>query len=97
GVSNVKGAFKVNAKELEDRYVAHVYHPLPVVIVKGRGVWLWDEAGNKYLDMLSAYSAVSHGHCHPKLIRAVKEQLQKVAVISRAFYGEALGSFMRKL
>jgi len=83
--------------DLENKYTAHTYHPLPVVITKGKGVWLWDDQGKKYLDMLSAYSAVSHGHCHPKLIHALEAQLKKVAVISRAFYSDKLGAFTKKL
>lgn len=83
--------------DLENKYTAHTYHPLPVVITKGKGVWLWDDQGKKYLDMLSAYSAVSHGHCHPKLVKALESQLKNVAVVSRAFYNDKLGVFMKKL
>lgn len=83
--------------ELENQFVTHTYKPLPVVITRGEGCWLWDNAGHKYLDMLSAYSAVSHGHCHPRLVKALKKQLEKVAVISRAFYSDQLGPFMQML
>ena len=82
---------------LEERYGAHNYHPLPVVITKGKGVYLWDDQGNKYLDMLSAYSAVSHGHAHPRLLKALREQSEKVAVISRAFHSDQLGPMLEKL
>lgn len=83
--------------DLENEYTAHTYKPLPIVIAKGEGIWLWDDQGKKYLDMLSAYSAVSHGHCHPKLIKALELQLKSVAVISRAFYSDKLGLFMKAL
>lgn len=82
---------------LENTYCAHTYHPLPVVLVKGKGAWVWDEKGNKYLDMLSAYSAISHGHCHPKLIQAMLAQAETLAVPSRAFYNDRLGPFLKKL
>ena len=83
--------------DLEDKYVGHNYKPLPVVIVKGKGSWLYDDQGKKYLDMVSAYSAVSHGHLHPKLVKALQNQLKKVAVASRAFYSDLLGRFMKEL
>lgn len=81
----------------EDKYCAHNYHPLPVVLVKGEGVWLWDEHGNKYLDMMSAYSAVSHGHSNPRIVRALTEQAGKLAIASRAFHSDTLGPFLEKL
>jgi len=83
--------------ELEDQYCAHNYHPLPVVLVRGEGVHVWDDAGNKYLDMMSAYSAVSHGHAHPKLVKALTEQAGTLAICSRAFHSEKLGAFLKRL
>lgn len=82
---------------LEEQYGAHNYHPLPIVITKGKGAYLWDDKGNKYLDMLSAYSAVSHGHAHPRLVKALQKQAEQVAVISRAFYSDQLGFLLQKL
>ena len=63
---------------LEEHYGAHNYHPLPVVLVRGEGVHVWDDEGKKYLDMLSAYSAISHGHAHPRLIKALRDQAEKI-------------------
>ncbi|MBS0603807.1 MAG: ornithine--oxo-acid transaminase [Verrucomicrobia bacterium] len=83
--------------ELEEHFGAHNYHPLPVVLTRGKGIWVWDEKGKKYLDMLSAYSAVSHGHAHPRLVKALKEQAEKIAVASRAFYTDKLGPLLQKL
>ncbi|TVQ83298.1 MAG: ornithine--oxo-acid transaminase [Micavibrio sp.] len=83
--------------EKENKFCAHNYHPLPVVLTKGEGVWLWDEDGNKYLDMMSAYSAVSHGHSHPRLVKALTEQAAKLAVTSRAYHTDRLGPFLEKL
>jgi ornithine--oxo-acid transaminase len=83
--------------ELEDQYCAHNYHPLPVVLTRGEGVHVWDDAGNKYLDMMSAYSAVSHGHAHPRLVKALTEQAGKLAICSRAFHSEKLGAFLKRL
>ncbi len=85
------------AIELENRYCAHNYHPLPVVLTRGAGVYVWDEAGNKYLDMMSAYSAVSHGHAHPRLVKALREQAQQLAICSRAFHTDKLGPFLKRL
>ncbi|HMU43482.1 MAG TPA: ornithine--oxo-acid transaminase [Ignavibacteriaceae bacterium] len=79
--------------ELESRYGAHNYHPLDVVIAKGKGVWVWDVEGKKYLDFLSAYSAVNQGHCHPKIVNAMVEQAQILTLTSRAFYNNALGEY----
>ena len=76
---------------LEDKYGAHNYHPLPVVLAKGEGVFLWDVEGKQYFDFLSAYSAVNQGHCHPKIINALIEQAQKLTLTSRAFYNDKLG------
>jgi ornithine--oxo-acid transaminase len=82
--------------ELEDKYCAHNYHPLPVVLVRGEGVHVWDDAGNKYLDMMSAYSAVSHGHAHPRLVKALTEQAGALAICSRAFHSDKLGTFLER-
>ncbi len=82
--------------EQESRYCAQNYHPLPVVLVKGEGVYVWDEGGNRYLDMMSAYSAVSHGHSHPRLVRALTEQAQRLAIVSRAFHSDRLAPFLEK-
>ncbi len=77
----------------EDKYGAHNYHPLPVVLEKGEGVYLWDTDGKKYFDFLSAYSAVNQGHCHPKIIKALKKQAKKLTLTSRAFYNDVLGEY----
>lgn len=79
----------------EDLYGAHNYSPLPIVLVKGEGVHLWDDRGKRYLDMMSAYSAVSHGYCHPKLVTALTEQAQLLAVVSRAFHSDKLSQFLQ--
>lgn len=81
------------AIDLENKYGAHNYHPLPVVLSKGDGVFVWDVEGKKYYDFLSAYSAVNQGHCHPKIIGALKEQADKLTLTSRAFYNNMLGKF----
>ena len=78
---------------LEDQYGAHNYHPLPVVLSKGRGVFLWDVEGKKYYDFLSAYSAVNQGHCHPEIINALQEQAGQLTLTSRAFYNDVLGVY----
>ncbi len=78
---------------LEDRYGAHNYHPIDVVIAKGKGVWVWDVEGKKYLDFLSAYSAVNQGHCHPKIIKALTDQAETLTLTSRAFYNNCLGEY----
>jgi ornithine--oxo-acid transaminase len=83
--------------ELENRYCAHNYHPLPVVLTRGEGVYVWDDAGNKYLDMMSAYSAVSHGHAHPRLVKTLREQAGQLAICSRAFYTDKLGPFLKRV
>ena len=82
-------------KELESS--AKNYKPLPVVLSKGKGVWLWDTDGNKYLDMMSAYSAVSHGHAHPELVKVLHKQSELLGITSRAFYTKTLGPFLQKL
>lgn len=82
---------------LEDRYGAHNYHPLDVVLEKGDGIWLYDVEGKKYMDCLSAYSAVNQGHCHPRIIKAMIEQAQKLTLTSRAFRNDQLGRFYKTL
>ena len=79
--------------ELEEQYGAHNYHPLPVVLEKGRGVHVWDVDGKVYFDFLSAYSAVNQGHCHPLIIDTLKKQADKLTLTSRAFYNSVLGEY----
>jgi ornithine--oxo-acid transaminase len=79
--------------DLENQYGAHNYHPLPVVLKKGKGVFVWDVEGKKYYDFLSAYSAVNQGHCHPKIIQALTDQAQRLTLTSRAFHSEQLAIF----
>ena len=79
--------------QLEDKHGAHNYHPLPVVLSKGEGVYVWDVEGNRYFDFLSAYSAVNQGHCHPKIVGAMMEQAQTLTLTSRAFYNDSLGVY----
>ncbi|MCB4797377.1 ornithine--oxo-acid transaminase [Neotamlana laminarinivorans] len=81
------------AIDLENEYGAHNYHPLPVVLTKGEGVYVWDVEGKQYFDFLSAYSAVNQGHCHPKIVGAMVEQAQKLTLTSRAFYNDMLGKY----
>ncbi|MCH7676895.1 aminotransferase class III-fold pyridoxal phosphate-dependent enzyme, partial [candidate division KSB1 bacterium] len=82
---------------LEDKYGAHNYHPLDIVIAKAEGVWVYDVKGKRYLDCLSAYSAVNQGHCHPRILAALKEQAEKVTLTSRAFRNDQLPLFCEKL
>ena len=79
--------------DLEDKYGAHNYHPLPVVLAKGEGVFVWDVDGNKYYDFLSSYSAVNQGHCHPKIVGALKQQADILTLTSRAFHNDVLGKY----
>ncbi|WP_162835824.1 ornithine--oxo-acid transaminase [Psychroserpens damuponensis] len=79
--------------DLENKYGAHNYHPLPVVLSKGEGVYVWDVEGKKYYDFLSAYSAVNQGHCHPKIVNAMTQQAQTLSLTSRAFYNDVLGKY----
>lgn len=79
------------AIDLEDKYGAHNYHPLPVVLTRGEGVFLWDVEGKRYYDFLSAYSAVNQGHCHPRIVNALIEQAKELTLTSRAFYNDKLG------
>ncbi|MHA1479196.1 MAG: ornithine--oxo-acid transaminase [Promethearchaeota archaeon] len=83
--------------EMDDKYCAHNYHPIEVVISKAEGVWVYDPEGRKYLDCLSAYSSQNTGHCHPEIIKALKEQADKVTLTSRAFYNDMMGPFLKKL
>src|SRR4249920_1189299 len=79
--------------DLEDRYGAHNYHPIPVVLKEGKGVFVYDVEGKRYYDFLSGYSAVNQGHCHPKIVRSFIEQSQKLTLTSRAFHNDVLGEF----
>lgn len=83
----------LNLMELEDNYGAHNYHPIPVVLERGEGVYVWDVNGKKYFDFLAAYSAVNQGHCHPRIIKALIDQAQKLTLTSRAFYNSILGEY----
>ena len=83
--------------ENERLYGAHNYEPLPVVLTQGKGIYVWDDQGNRYIDMMSAYSAVSYGHCHPELVGVFTEQANKLAIVSRAFYTDKLGIFLQKV
>jgi len=86
---NPLGAKTKSYIAMEERYGAHNYHPLPVVLKKGKGIYVWDVEGKKYFDFLSAYSAVNQGHCHPRIVKALKDQTNKLCLTSRAFYNEA--------
>ena len=79
--------------DLEDKYGAHNYHPLPVVLDRGEGIYVWDVNDKKYFDFLSAYSAVNQGHCHPSIIKALTDQSKKLTLTSRAFYNNVLGEY----
>ncbi|MBP5546509.1 MAG: aminotransferase class III-fold pyridoxal phosphate-dependent enzyme, partial [Bacteroidales bacterium] len=79
--------------EMEAKYGAHNYHPLPVVLAKGEGAFVWDCEGKKYFDFLSAYSAVNQGHCHPKIVKAMCDQAHELTLSSRAFYNNCLGEW----
>lgn len=83
--------------EFTDRFSAHNYYPLPVVLTRGNGVWVWDVEGNKYLDMLSGYSALNQGHCHPRIAEAMRKQCSKLALTSRAFHNDTMGAFLQKI
>ncbi|UCC12274.1 MAG: ornithine--oxo-acid transaminase [candidate division WOR-3 bacterium] len=83
--------------QLTDRYSAHNYHPLPVVLTQGKGAWVWDVEGNKYLDMLSAYSALNQGHCHPHIVKALNTQAKRLTLTSRAFHNDQMAFFLKKL
>ena len=83
--------------EINEKYGAHNYHPLPVVLERGEGIWVWDVEGKKYLDFLSSYSAVNQGHCHPRLVKVMTEQAGKLCLTSRAFHNDQLGPFLKEL
>uniref|UniRef100_A0A6Q2XY12 Ornithine aminotransferase n=1 Tax=Esox lucius TaxID=8010 RepID=A0A6Q2XY12_ESOLU len=94
--SKLKADLPLTAEEVyarEERYGAHNYHPLPVALEKGEGLYVWDVDGNRYFDFLSAYSAVNQGHCHPKIIAALNAQASKLTLTSRAFYNDVLGAY----
>jgi len=91
-----KETMSLNSKDLialEDKYGAHNYHPLPVVLAKGEGVYVWDAEGKKYFDFLSAYSAINQGHCHPRIVQTMKDQAETLCLTSRAFYNDKLGVY----
>jgi len=83
--------------EITEKFGANNYHPLPIVLAKGKGVWVWDLEGNKYMDMLSSYSAINHGHLHPKIVEALVKQAQNLTLTSRAFHNDQLGPFLKEL
>ncbi len=83
--------------QMAERYSAHNYHPLPVVLAKGEGVWVWDVEGRKYMDMLSSYSALSQGHRHPKVLKAMADQLDRLCLTSRAFHHDTFGPFCKRI
>ena len=85
------------AIDLENKHGAHNYHPLPVVLSKGEGVYVWDVEGKKYYDFLSAYSAVNQGHCHPKIVDAMVAQAKTLSLTSRAFHNDVLGTYEKYL
>lgn len=91
----IENLHTAEAIELEDKYGAHNYHPLPVVLHKGDGVYVWDAEGKRYYDFLSAYSAVNQGHCHPKIVYALTEQAHKLTLTSRAFHNDRLGVYLK--
>lgn len=95
-MNEIYGTEVMSSKELmklEDKYGAHNYHPLPVVLSRGEGVYVWDVEGKQYYDFLSAYSAVNQGHCHPRIVGALKEQAEQLTLTSRAFYNDKLGVY----
>ena len=83
--------------KIEEQYGAHNYHPLDVVIEKGEGIWVYDVDGNKFMDCLSAYSAVNQGHCHPRIVQAMIDQSRQLTLTSRAFRNDKLGLFYQQL
>lgn len=87
----------MDPREQVERYSAHNYHPLPVVLTHGEGAWVTDTEGKRYLDLLSAYSALNFGHRHPRLIDATKLQLDRITLTSRAFHNDQLGAFAQGL
>ncbi len=95
--NDYKDISSLQAMALEDQYGAHNYHPIPVVLFKGEGVFLWSPEGKRYFDFLSAYSAVNQGHCHPRLVAITREQAGILTLTSRAFYNNWLGPFEEKM
>jgi len=98
--SSTRGGLRLKAKdyiELEQKFGAHNYNPLPVVISKAKGVWVWDVEGKKYIDMLSSYSAINQGHMNDRIVKAAVDQLQRVSLTSRAFSNDKMGAFLKKL
>lgn len=98
--AKISAAFKTKSTvvfEREEKYGAHNYHPLPVALCKGQGVHVWDVDGRRYYDFLSAYSAVNQGHCHPRIVKALREQSEKLTLSSRAFYNDVLGLFEQEI
>src|SRR5438105_4571111 len=91
------GNTQAEMMDREKRYGAANYDPLPVVLSRGLGAELWDINGKRYIDMMSAYSAVSHGHCHPRLVSKLMEQAQRLAICSRAFYSDKLGALLQRV
>lgn len=92
-VTTISASASQRLMTLEDQYGAHNYHPLPVVLARGEGVFMWDVDGKKYYDFLSAYSAVNQGHCHPRIVQALQKQAEKLTLTSRAFYNDQLGPY----
>lgn len=83
--------------DLENKFGAHIYSPLPLVLTKAKGIHAWDEQGKQYIDMMSAYSAVSHGHCHPRLVKVMQQQAETLVITSRSYYSDKLGIFLKTL
>ena len=83
--------------QIEDQYGAHNYHPLDVILTRGKGIWVYDIDGNKYLDFLSAYSSLNQGHCHPRILKQLKKQAKKLTITSRAFRNDQLGLFCKEV
>ncbi|MGB7055469.1 MAG: aminotransferase class III-fold pyridoxal phosphate-dependent enzyme, partial [bacterium] len=83
--------------EFTEKFSAHNYHPLPVVLTRGQGIWVWDVEGKKYLDMLAGYSALNQGHCHQRIAEAIKQQIHKLTLTSRAFHNDKMGLFLEKI
>lgn len=92
-----KGLTSQEVFDREGKYGAHNYHPLPVALSRGAGVFLWDVEGKRYYDFLSAYSAVNQGHSHPQIVQALCDQATKLALTSRAFYSDVLGKYIYKI
>ena len=91
--TTISSALTKSFLDLEDQYGAHNYHPIPVVLEKGEGVFVWDVEGKKYYDFLSGYSAVNQGHCHPIIIKSLIDQAKKLTLTSRAFHNNLLGEY----